>query len=100
MGTRRTEVGRTGARFGSIGVQQNSGRHEAPVAPPEPPEPAEPAVGLTGARFGPLSERRRLRDEPDGTPAEEVTGPIPVVDAVRVDETLLSESDVLIRPYA
>jgi hypothetical protein len=117
MGTRQTEVGRTGARFGSVGAR-NTGKHNATqnrsARPAEAPEPAavedgqvaenpDPASGLTGARFGPHSERHHRRPEPppppDPYPQPVRTVRRPWEEQPRV-EPLLSESDVLIRPYA
>jgi hypothetical protein len=74
-----------------LNVRGDSGVEEA--------ERHEPA-GLTGARFGPHSERRRRHAEPEEYP-------VPVTDSAddrgwhEVErEPLPSESDVLIRPYA
>ncbi|HEV2781385.1 MAG TPA: DUF742 domain-containing protein [Actinophytocola sp.] len=94
MGT--TEVGRTGARFGSVGAKRSAaGKRDEGE-----PEQTEDRSGPTGARFGPYSQRRRRRDEPDDffeMPAEVV--PVTVERPPR-DERLPLESNVLIRPYA
>ena len=106
MGSKSTEVGRTGARFAGAGRQH--GHHRAAETPAwpnperygaEPPEaePTPPAQPVTGARFGPHYERRRVRDA-DSTP-EFVPDPEPVRRSP-VDERLPLESEVLIRPYA
>jgi hypothetical protein len=63
---------------------------------------AEPVTGLTGARFGPHSDRHHRRPappppEPYLEPVRPVSRPRPVQPRV---EPLPSESDVLIRPYA
>jgi hypothetical protein len=85
MGTRRTEIGRTGARFGSIGAQQKPGKHEAPAepvrSPGETPDPAVTGtrVGFTGARFGPGLEPRRTPDDADEPPPEVAAEPDPAV---------------------
>ncbi|HEU5472556.1 MAG TPA: DUF742 domain-containing protein [Actinophytocola sp.] len=109
MGSKSTEVGRTGARFASPGG--GHGRHtpdavrsEAPQPEAEPPESAQ---HLTGARFGPHSERRRKRDlefEPfppglDHQPPAR-PDPSPTRSGIPPVERLPLESDILIRPYA
>jgi hypothetical protein len=110
MGSKSTEVGRTGARFAGAGRQHGTHRAEESRAWPnpertgaqgEPPQPAQPVIG---ARFGPHSERRRRRDRPAGPePGFELGyGAIVLPEPERhpVDERLPLESEVLIRPYA
>jgi Protein of unknown function (DUF742) len=118
---RRTEVGRTGARFGPAGLPGRD-THEAEVEQGRPEgagddraEATQPdtSVGRTGARFGPYSARWRQRAEPAEPPA--MASSIPGLnhnEIVRADDApsprddahlagrLPSESDVLIRPYA
>jgi hypothetical protein len=77
--TRTTEVGRTGARFGSAGIV-DSGESDGEAEAAEPgdresvPTVADTDVGLTGARFGPYSERWTGRD--DSTDNGPATTPI------------------------
>lgn len=114
MGSRSTEVGRTGARFGQVS-RQRSGRHELEAEPPdrdrddavEPADAdaAESDVGRIGARFGSLSERRRNKEKPAEVTAEidvdltQIAGAAVEAPDSR-DERLPLESEVLIRPYA
>lgn len=66
---RKTEVGRTGARFGPPGQwRQPPARDGADEVLPEPPTP-DSAVGLTGARFGGAPRKRRRGAPP---PPEQV----------------------------
>jgi hypothetical protein len=106
MGT--AEVGRTGARFGSVAAKQvkpDAAQRRQPAASggqPVEPAQADDHEGPIGARFGPYSGSRRKRDErPAPAPAERPP------DRVRAtarpappDERLPLESNVLIRPYA
>ncbi|HET9138018.1 DUF742 domain-containing protein [Actinophytocola sp.] len=60
---------------------------------------------MTGARFGPLSQRHRKRDHPGESPEPEaaaVARPAPVAPSRSLPpaERLPLESEVLIRPYA
>jgi Protein of unknown function (DUF742) len=71
MGSESTEVGRTGARFGSARVRGASdgkadGAHRRRERKTEEPAAPDTDVGLTGARFGSHSARR---------PADEVEEP-------------------------
>jgi Protein of unknown function (DUF742) len=101
MGT--AEIGRTGARFGSVAAKQvkpDATQRRPPAASggqPVEPAQADDHERPIGARFGPYSGSRRKRDDP----------PPPAPDRVRAtarpappDERLPLESNVLIRPYA
>ncbi|WP_285506608.1 DUF742 domain-containing protein [Actinokineospora sp. NBRC 105648] len=111
---RKTDVGRTGARFGP------PGQWRAPEDPDEadpllPPAP-DSDVGLVGARFGGQSRKRRKPDTPTETEpwADEENDDPPVAADVPAEADLSAdwaeedhsewlarpESHALVRPYA
>jgi hypothetical protein len=103
MTLRRTEVGRTGARFGSAGLPKSD-----PAGAPRDPDPAaapagsapDATTGRTGARFGPHSTRARGKDELPDPRVVRAPDPGPARTAGRPRaERLPIESEVLTRPY-